>query len=475
VASVFACRGCNAFGQLGFDAHTTILEQLRRANIAMQGVDEPNPEEVSRMAELPAECVLTPYRVTFFDTAKQEHPTDEPTQLSVDDVACGEAFTVVIADKRRSVWSFGCGEAGQLGVDEICAKSCVPRCILRSTEIPAPEIRARTLEQVPVADQLFSSASCGPEQACIVTNSGAVYLWGTGISPQFSKFADDLSVESGQCEVVDTKKPLFRKSPSRSKRKGAPIVFAHTLDASERQVTEAAPDAEFSTHVGLEAGVVPKPVQTKDRKPYEPSPEEAIVLAVAESARQRGFWKCLEDREKYRKLMKEQKDKEREALKKWIYLGGGPVARFLEVYKGGGTNDVCFTPFESGPDRDDPDKPAKRDSKTLQKPTLVVSPTTFPILESVVCGSRFGFALLRGPDANRCDILSATSMSPEAVDALVDAKFAVRNDQSPPGVTGTDGIKVLDNFLSEYRPPVPTVLSVECGEEIVLEVQVPRL
>lgn len=46
----------------------------------------------------------------------------------VGSVACGSAHTLVVSKDGRTVWSFGSGDSGRLGHDEI-AKECRPKVI----------------------------------------------------------------------------------------------------------------------------------------------------------------------------------------------------------------------------------------------------------------------------------------------------------------------------------------------------------
>ncbi|KDO29576.1 hypothetical protein SPRG_05532 [Saprolegnia parasitica CBS 223.65] len=137
------------------------------------------------------------------DLLLQATPTLVPglAGLSVRDVACGENFTVVLANEGDA-YSVGTGVSGQLGHNDVVHEKLVA---FRKIEVLEDEKR-------PAVEGRLESVHCGKDFALIVTKHGHVYSWGNG--------------ELGQLGHQESKSKKIPKKISALREKEIPAVLA---------------------------------------------------------------------------------------------------------------------------------------------------------------------------------------------------------------------------------------------------------
>lgn len=98
-------------------------------------------------------------RLGHGDSAGKLIPTQVADLTDVGSVACGSAHTLVVSRDGRRVWSFGSGDGGRLGHDEI-VKECRPKII--------EALQGLNIRKV-CAGATFSMALTASGKVCILT------------------------------------------------------------------------------------------------------------------------------------------------------------------------------------------------------------------------------------------------------------------------------------------------------------------
>ena len=411
-----------------------MTKQARREFVAQQQ-REPVSSELPVLA--PKAHVSVPHRVEFFDTANTRLTPSEDigepgTVLRMGAVSCGAEFSVVLSHSRKEVWCFGRGNEGQLGQGRAVPSSVTPLCALPKVNIPRTPTRQSMAADGKIIDHYdddddddvvmisreYLSISCGPTQVALTASDGSVVFWGSGIIPNFAAFFNQLKVESGEGMF------LQRKGKAQFRDKGARVVYEHTDDASKEREDQIPFSKQlYHVHVQEEAGFVPPTAASKRPETMLLLKEHTRVFEIGREARARGHWLSKDDRDNYRRVVRESQLMTQEAKLKWLYLGGGPMSRFVDSYKGGGVYDECFIPLEPQPDRADPDRPADSDVVVTWTPAVVLNAQELgvadvPFIRHVVLGSRFALAIVAGPDPAHSSVTTAMTLSDEEYDKL---------------------------------------------------------